>query len=88
MRCSDDKKAGDMKTFRAFLICCLLTMATLGFTGCASIGHGDTASEAAQDQQWDDMTAAQKIGTCLWWPLQYGLLVGGSMLGHGSPQSN
>jgi hypothetical protein len=72
-----------MKTVRTFLIRFLLIVAMASFVGCATTEHGETAEKTAQDQQWEDMSPAQKLGTCLWMPLQYGMLFGGYYLaGH------
>jgi hypothetical protein len=77
-----------MKTLRVFFIRCFLINALVVLMGCATTEHYETEGQSTQDNQWDDLTAAQKVGTCLWWPFQFGLLVGGSALGHGAPQSN
>jgi hypothetical protein len=42
----------------------------------------DEAAEmdAWEQKAWDDLSTVQKIGYSLWWPLQCGLYVGGSIL--------
>lgn len=49
--------------------------------GCATTHHEDTAATTSEDKEWEDMTTAQKVGECLWWPLQWGIYYGGSSLG-------
>ena len=84
----------DMKRSRAYLLSCLLVLGA-SVCGCASLrptegvygGSGviETANcEARKEKDWDDMSLAEKIGNCAWWPFQWGCMLGGSALsGHG-----
>jgi len=75
-------KANDMKPLRVFFIRFLLMIGMLGFVGCATTSATNHDTDWAEyAKQWDDMTPAQKVGTCLWWPLQVGLLDAGYALG-------
>ena len=66
-----------MKLQRTCVLSILLVLGSLGLCGCATTGQMDTSTKTEEDKQWDDMTTAQQIGYCLWWPLQWGLLWGG-----------
>lgn len=69
-----------MKTLPKLVTCCLL-LVSIGFlAGCATPRQADTPAKTAEDKQWEDMTTAQKIGYYMSWPVQWGLLYGGSAL--------
>lgn len=74
-----------MGTLRIYLTCCLLLVGTGFLTGCATTGHEDASTNALGDTGWEDMTTAQKVCYCMWWPLQVGLYFGGTAL---ASQSN
>lgn len=60
--------------------CVVILMSVCLLTGCATPSHDDSSNQAAENSGWDDLTAAQKIGHFLAWPLEAGLLYGGSAL--------
>ena len=69
-----------MRTLRVYVTCCLLLVGIGFLAGCATTGHQDASTKAAENKEWEDMTTAQKIGYCMWCPLQWGLYFGGEAL--------
>jgi len=66
-----------MKANRASLGCCLALLAVSLVTGCATASGEKGSVSNSQNSPWldpqveadyDDMTTAQKIGYCVWWP--------------------
>jgi hypothetical protein len=82
-----------MNRTRIYFIYLSLTVMALLICGCANLrpservgGSGVIESESTCEVQksWDDMSLGEKVGSCLWWPLQWAALWGGSALnGHG-----
>lgn len=70
-----------MKIARFYLITCALLTGVCVLPGCATTHHEDMAAKTAEDKEWEDMTAAQKVGEYLWWPFQWGIYYGASSLG-------
>jgi hypothetical protein len=78
-----------MRRHCASIACFLLLVGMCLMSGCATVsGQQDSASATNQNSPWldpdaaadfDEMTTAQKVTYCLWWPV---LEVGEAFCGH------